>query len=837
MPAARSSPAPARALPPEIHVVCIATVTMLSQARVMARSLRHHHPDWDVEVVLIGSITTQADEPFRLVSVRDALGLDAEDLLARHPTHELVTLLVPRLLEARTQSSSRPILHLPANAWVLGDLTPWVLALKEHSVLLAPRLSGEIPEDGLTPTSRALADHGRVATDLIGVSGSGCTARFLRWWNERLESVLGRPDGGTLGHARRDRDWVIHRWLELGPALFSAALLTGPGDHLSAWNLHEHRLQQVGNDILVDNGKPLRLMTFEGFEPERPYRLNADAGRVRVSRSPALRCLTVRYAAELQAADWTDTSRRRDVGGTLANGLIFDERLQALYVSGQALGQNLGDPLSPAGTATFMDWLRGPAPRGGTHGVNRYVYQRVMRERPDVVAVYRDLNAGGGPGLVNWCHSSGATEMGIPDELMPAPVPPGQALAADQAPAASPGADGAGPRSLRAASPDETKDQTLGVRVSGYLGHVLGLGAAARGYAQALDSAGVPLSTVTTSLDHLRPAIELTPEYGMQTHEDLVHEAGHAFELICVNPDELPEFVERVGQSYFQGTRIGVWGWETNRIPDRWRDAFALVNEIWVYSRFVAGNLAAATDVPVVALPPPVLAPRPPVQPNRLGLSDDFLFLFVFDYSSTVQRKNPVGLIEAFRHAFAPGEGPQLLIKTINAPLLPLAEEEVLWAADGREDIHVIDRSLTPLERDSLMAGCDCYVSLHRSEGFGLTLAEAMAIGKPVIGTAYSGNVDFMTAENSFLVDYALTRVGADVQIYPADGEWAEPDTEHAARLMRQVYDDPEHAARIGAQARKDIAGWLSPATTGAAMRRRLEALAARDVSLRVRSA
>jgi glycosyltransferase involved in cell wall biosynthesis len=686
--------------------------------------------------------------------------------------------------------------------------------MSDHGVLLAPRLTEELPEDGLTPSARQLAERGRVATDLIGISGSREATRFLRWWRERLESILGALDGSTLGHGRADRQWVVHRFLELGPGLFSAGLLDGPGDNLSAWNLHEHQLEQAGDVILVDDGRPLRLMHFDGFDPTRPYRLSADASRVRISRSPALRFLTVGYAAELLAASWKDSGRRRDVGRPLANGLIFDERLQALYAIAQTLGVDLGEPFSAAGTQAFMDWLRGPAPRGGTQGVNRYVYQRVMRERLDVVAAFPDLNGGDAPGLVSWCHSSGVTEMGIPEQLMPESIPAGQALTPDREPG---GAD-AGPPSLGAPS--------LGVRVSGYLGHVLGLGAAARGYAQALTAASVPLSTVTTSLDHLRPAIELIPEYGMHAHEDLVHEAGHAFELICVNPDDLPEFIDRVGHSYFHGKRIGVWGWETNRIPERWATAFELVDEIWVYSRFVAENLAVATDVPVLALPPPVLAPQPPAPPDRLGLSDDFLFLFVFDYSSTVQRKNPVGLIEAFREAFGPGEGPQLLIKTINAPLLPLAEEEVLWAADGRSDIHVIDRSLSPSERDSLMAGCDCYVSLHRSEGFGLTMAGAMSIGKPVIATAYSGNVDFMTPENSFLVDHGMTRVGGDVQIYPADGEWAEPSVEHAARLMRQVYDDPDGAARIGARAQDDIARWLSPEMTGAAMRRRLQALA-----------
>ena len=692
---------------PPVTVVCVAIGETLCQARVMARSLRRHHPDWALEVVLVGSAGLEpADETFALVPVQAVLDIEPEDLLARHSPAELTTMLVPRMLDARCHSAGDLVLHLPASAWVLGDLTPLIAKMRDHGVLLAPRLTEELPEDGLTPSARQLAERGRVATDLIGISGSREATRFLHWWRERLESILGAMDGSTL---RQDRQWVLHRFLELAPGLFSAGLLDGPGDNISAWNLHEHRLEQAGNEILVEDGRPLRLMHFDGFDPPRPYRLNADSSRVRISRSPALRALAVGYAQELLAAGWTDSGRRRDVGSPLANGLIFDERMQTLYAIAQALGEDLGEPLTAAGTQAFMDWLRGPAPRGGTHGVNRYVYQRVMRERLDVVAAFSDLNAGDGPGLVSWCHSSGATEMGIPQQLMPDSIPTGQALAPDHAPAGPSQAGTAGdqgPRSTSAAANAAAAGAdaglpprgapALGVRVSGYLGHVLGLGAAARGYAQALGAAGVPLSTVTTSLDHLRPAIELMPEYGRYAHEDLLHEAGHAFELICVNPDELPEFVDRVGRSYFHGTRIGVWGWETDRIPERWAAAFELVDEIWVYSRFVAENLIAATDVPVLALPPPVLAPEPPAPPDRLGLSDDFLFLFVFDYSSTAQRKNPTGLIEAFRQAFAPGEGPQLLIKTINAPLLPLAEEEVLWTADGRDDIHVIDRLVPP---------------------------------------------------------------------------------------------------------------------------------------------
>jgi glycosyltransferase involved in cell wall biosynthesis len=366
----------------------------------------------------------------------------------------------------------------------------------------------------------------------------------------------------------------------------------------------------------------------------------------------------------------------------------------------------------------------------------------------------------------------------------------------------------------------------LAVRVTGYLGHTLGLGAAARAYVRALGEVGVPVSTVSVPLHHLALPVQLAEEYGRHGFDDLVQEGAHGFEIVAVNADELPDFVERLGEDYFEGPRIGIWGWETNSIPARWQRAFALVDEIWVYSRFMAENIGAVAPVPVIALPPPVERPGDPVEPLRLGVPEGFLFLFVFDYLSTVQRKNPVGLIEAFRLAFAPGEGPQLLIKTINAPLRPLAEEEVLWAAHGRPDIHVLDRSLSGTELFGLMAACDCYASLHRAEGFGLTMAEAMAIGKPVIATGYSGNIDFMNSENSYLIDHTLGRVGPDCEIYPPEGEWANPSIEHAAELMRRVYSEPNEATARGARARADVSRLLSPAATGQNMRERLAHLA-----------
>jgi glycosyltransferase involved in cell wall biosynthesis len=310
--------------------------------------------------------------------------------------------------------------------------------------------------------------------------------------------------------------------------------------------------------------------------------------------------------------------------------------------------------------------------------------------------------------------------------------------------------------------------------------------------------------------------------YAQVEFTDVEGAATAGFNLVCINADELPAFAKTVGDGFFEHPTIGVWGWETDHVPERWRDSFGLLDEIWVYSEYVAENLGRAAPIPVHRVPPPVSPPDATGVELDLGIPDGFRFLFMFDFFSTIQRKNPVGLVEAFSTAFAPGEGPQLVIKTINGVHRPHALEEVLWAARGRPDVHVVDRSLSARERDALVAGCDCYVSLHRSEGFGLTLAECMSLGKPVIGTSFSATTDFMTPENSYPVGHEMTRVGADCEIYPAAGTWAEPDTGEAARLMRQVVTEPDEAARRGETARRDIEALYSPAAVGGIIRARL---------------
>jgi hypothetical protein len=811
-----------------MRVLTLATPSSMPQARALARSLARHQPDWPLEVVLVAgdavaSSVPAGEEGLRVRPVAHELDLDIEALLALHDEAELNIMLVPALLRRHAERDGSPVLHLPSSAWVLAELEPVATALAAHSVMLAPRTTCELPDDGLAPSRERLDLAGRIEPTIIAVDGSATALSFLDWWERRVERALGSLDARRSGDRPEDRPWLA-RFLELAPARFATAVLDDPGCNLSMWNLHSRVLGGSPETPLVDGRWPVRFLNLPGFDPSRPHRLNAGASRARVSRSQVLHALCEGYAAELRACGWHDPDHHAEVGRRLQDGLVYDESMRAAYASALALGEPIDDLFGAEGARAFIAWLEGPAPRGAAYGINRYVFHRVARERPDVVRAYPDLDGPDGAEYLAWCWAFGRQELNIPERFMP-PRPGSRPV---RAPASTPTAPAGTPDPGRApelapAVSSQSAGDALAVRVTGYLGHTLGLGAAARGYVQALDAAGVPVTTTSVPLHHLELPVELAAEYGRHSFDELVHEGAHGFEIVAVNAEELPDIVERLGEGYFEGPRIGIWGWETNTIPPRWQRAFALVDEIWVYSRFMAENIGAVAPVPVIALPPPVQPPDAPVEPLRLGVPAGFLFLFVFDYLSTVQRKNPVGLIEAFTRAFAPGEGPQLLIKTINAPLRPLAEEEVLWAAHGRDDIHVVDRSLSAAELAGLMAACDCYVSLHRSEGFGLTMAEAMAIGKPVIATGYSGNVDFMSAHNSFLVDYELGRVGPDCEIYPPEGEWADPSVEHAMELMRHVVGDPEDAGRIGERAAADIARTLSATATGAAMRRRLE--------------
>jgi glycosyltransferase involved in cell wall biosynthesis len=780
-----------------MRIATVASPAALAGARVLARGVSAQYPGERLRAL---SLTpTGSDEPF------DVIGLDALGL-APPLTHEwpaLAMLLRPLLLRWLLDQGDSSAVYLAPDVDVLAPLETVQAALAEHPFVVVPRLADSLPDDDLRPRERDLLAAGRISSACLAVADADEARSCLDWLIAGLRDAAMDPSPEGLAG-----------WLDLLPSRFPdfVHVLDDPGMLASTWNLQERRLVHMPARGIRSDGARLRTIQFDGFDPDRAYWLSGLGNRVRVVDDPALADLCASYAERLREASGRDIMRLGDVGRLLANGMPFEGRLKTLYDEALLASEDFGDIFSASGTERFMAWLREPAREGAAAGITRYLY-RVYRERPDIAEAYPDLDTQG-EAFAGWAWIFGQTEMGIPPEFLP-PRPSG--------------IDEAGLPELTSGD-GRPEPHELAVNAAGYFTGQFGLGAAARLYIASLRSQDIPVTTMTVEVVHPEDIPGAPAEdYGRVRFEDVDDTAHSRFNLVLVNPEELPQFADVLGEEFFADRiSIGVWAWETDFIPDYWEERFELFDELWVYSRFVAENLSRASPVPVVPIPIPIVAPDPEGQELHLELPDGFRFLFMFDFNSTAQRKNPLGLIEAFKRAFAPGEGPQLLVKTLHAHHHLDRYDELRFASEGRTDIHLIDESLSRPQRDALIEACDAFVSLHRSEGFGLGLAEAMAVGKPAIGTAYGGNVDFMTPSNSYLVGWSPTKVGPHGELYPADGTWAEPDLDHAAELMRHVIEHPDDAATKGARARSDIARELSVSAVGTRVRERLERLATR---------
>jgi glycosyltransferase involved in cell wall biosynthesis len=264
-------------------------------------------------------------------------------------------------------------------------------------------------------------------------------------------------------------------------------------------------------------------------------------------------------------------------------------------------------------------------------------------------------------------------------------------------------------------------------------------------------------------------------------------------------------------------------------MPLDYRQGFAYVDEVWANSNYDRNVIArvAPSHVPVVHIPVSVEVPKTCGRFDRqhFGLDDRIMFLFMFDHHSTIARKNPVGLIEAYREAFDEQDGAALVLKSINGARSQNSFDAVQYASEGRRDILLIDGFFDRIEANSLLALCDVYVSLHRSEGLGFTMAEAMLLGRPVIASSYGGNVDFMDNQCAVLVSTDLASVACDAPPYLKGSTWAQPDLKRAAAEMRRLAEQPEERRRLGRAAASHSAAYFNPRRIASITRERLNVI------------
>ena len=504
------------------------------------------------------------------------------------------------------------------------------------------------------------------------------------------------------------------------------------------------------------------LVDLPGFDADQPWTLDPSrAGRARIDvAGDAARAEVLASAAPQLRGEIAPI--------TLPGGIVVDHVIREL------VAEDRRSPPPWSSPAAFRNWLE---PRYWTalHGSRR-----------DLAAAFPSPRGGDAEPFRNWCRRAFVDDhvgvaLGVPPE----------------------------PADRWSTAPSLASS---GVNLVGYLTRESSLGDVARRVGRALEDAGIAVAPL---------AVERTASPRLDASEQLAGAIAHRHSLAVVNADQFPALAMDHPELFAADTRlVGYWFWELEHVPAQMRQAASLVDEIWVGSTFVADAFRAAVDTPVRHVPIPVAAPIASDRdrasfPVLAPFGERFVFGVVFDHFSVTERKNPVGVIEAFRRAFEPDEGPVLVVKSMNASKRWPQHQHVVAAAGGRPDIVLWDEHLDRDDHMSFIANVDALVALHRSEGLGLHLAEAMWLGTPVIATRYSGNLDFMDDDCSILIDASLVPVERGEGVYPPEATWADPDLDQAAAAMRSLASDPTRCAALASAGRARMGRQPTLADTG----------------------
>ncbi|MET0237555.1 MAG: glycosyltransferase [Kibdelosporangium sp.] len=562
-----------------------------------------------------------------------------------------------------------------------------------------------------------------------------------------------------------------HQRFDLVPGLFRHEIVRDPGLAAGFWNLHER------------GAEALRFIHFTGYDPRTPWLLNADCAtrpRVRIAEDPRLRRLADAYRDLLLAEGESEPYGLDE----MPDGSALTEDMRELFREAWSADDKTGarppHPFEDEGP--FQRWLASPSsPAEQAAGLNRLA-MRVWTSRPDLQMAFRRPANEDAAGFRQWCRTHGVAEGLLPDWALPGDPP-----------AIRPPAD------------------EFGVNLAGYLTAELGLGEMGRIVHRIVRHAGIPVAAVVEEQSVPRTTRIAKPE--------TVGAARFPVSILAVNSDFTQLLLDSYPDLGHQRYKIGLWAWELEEFPPSMRPGFALVDEIWTVSEFCRRAIEPHSPVPVKVIPVPVL------DPGRVdrGPADHTRFLFAFDFNSTGQRKNPWGLVTAFQRAFPGRDDVRLVIKAANGRTNAAAMQRLKYVIGDDDRVELMERYLSVEELNDLYANSDAYVSLHRSEGFGLTVAEAMIRGMAVIGTDYSSTTEFVDSTVGWPIPSRPTEVGPGWPPYQAEARWADPDLDEAAKAMRAIADDPAEAARRGAAARAHLLQSRSIDTAARWMRVQLE--------------
>jgi glycosyltransferase involved in cell wall biosynthesis len=742
------------------------------------------------------------------------------------------------------------VVYLDPDLYFLEPLEKVRTAFRDGAeAITTPHITAPI-EDDKNPSDEDMLRAGAYNLGFLALRKAPETERFVGWWGERLRT-------GAVSDVRRGL-FTDQKWCDLLPSFIAQThVLRDPGYNLAYWNLM-HRPVAMRDGRWTAAGEPISFVHFSGASFQDATVFSKHQNRYDASSIGHLRQLYDQYRDEVRANGMGAAPSYRYSFDCDRHGKRIPPVLRTLYREEVAP--------TPASTIDIEALVRranepSPGVRSFQTATITCLMHRIWKSRSDLQAAF-DLNSEDGQrGYVDWCGHTFAREYALDERFYPllpnaskemtgeSPEPETAASLAllsrkilAHAPSLRPlyrhlpvevrqrarvmltrSAYSTPRREARAPQPIARP----GAALVGYARGELGMGEHVRMTAASMQAEGVPMGIVNISENVLARQED--------RRFDHLHSDGADFRanIFHVNADQLPIVTASLGDRFLAGKKnIAYPAWELAKLPDDWTPQLNAMCEIWAPSRFIQQSMAESLACEVVHMPLAVELADGYEKWRRqdFGLpANAFVFIFYFDLASFASRKNPIGAIEAYRIALQlagqSAKKPLLVVKVISAERFPQQFGELRSIAASIPGVRLIPEVFSADKMHGLINCADAFLSLHRSEGFGRGPAEAMRLGKAVIATGYSGNMDYMTADNSFPVSFRMKSVGAHEYPYGEGQYWADPDIGEAAAIMAKLLGDSDLAASIGVRARGHMIQHHSPAAIGRRYAERLKAI------------
>jgi glycosyltransferase involved in cell wall biosynthesis len=779
-------------------------------------------------------------DAFRVLPLSDLPIPELDRFIFQYTLLEISTAIKPFVIERLlTQYGYDQVIYFDPDIRIYRPLDEMMRLLEAHSVLLTPHLT-EPMNDDKRPNERDIMRSGVYNLGFIGLRRTPATKHLLKWWQGRLlrDCVVDFERGL----------FVDQKWMDLAPLLCEEVYINrDPSWNVAYWNLHGRRVEETNQGYAV-NGIPLTFYHFSGFDPDSGVFSKHQDRFTMSSVAPAVRALCADYGAELRRHGYPGSKTTPYAHANFPDGTPIPSAARKLYRENR-------DAFATDWNR-FQKWLNEPAETEGRNSplVSRLAYEVYrMPTHAQLKGLFPDVLGVHARSYAEWFVANAGELIGIPEYFL-TPMRTRLAARENEDPTPPLGAFAktlyqfawrwknlthaflplqarqkihgwlfkrayaeAEPQPVRTASSRERPSKGLNLIDYAQADH--GDGDAARSTMHSATAAGVPFSLV----DYHN---EAQSRAGGRVGHSRPRDGEYAFNLLLADANHLQFVVTQLDRWFFEGRyNIGYCNWELPDLSDEQSKVLDCFDEIWVPSGFCLEALSKKARKPVIRIPYGIDVEVPSgIGRAELGLPHEgFLFLSTVDALSVLQQKNPSGLVESFLRAKSSlPKDSRLVFRVTNADKAAKDGQEILTMGHRDPSIVLLSEHMNRPQTAALYNSVDCHVSMHRSEGFGLALAESMFLGKPVIATGWSGNMDFMTSWNSLPVKYKLVTLDADYGPWKKGNTWADPDIDHAAECMVRVATDRELCHHLAEAGRGHIRTCLSPAAVGAAIHARL---------------